>query len=74
MRLVRPLIVAAIPPASLGDCRKVAAIAERGRRDRGDERVIVQLSHKDAGPIDPRCGVARVVAGPSEEIELSGGH
>jgi len=55
--------------------RKAAAIAERGRRDRGDERVIVKLWRNEAGAIDRRRdSLIRVVAGPGKEIELSRGH
>src|SRR5215813_9442901 len=55
--------------------RKAAAIAERNRRDRGDERVIIKLWRNETGTIDRRHGgVIRVVAGPGKEIELSGEH
>jgi hypothetical protein len=58
-----------------GLCSKAAAIAERNRRDRGDERVIIKLWRNETRTIDRRRGgVIRVVAAPSKEIELSGGH
>ena len=61
------------PPPRLG--RKIAAIAERGSRDRGDERIIVKLRRNQPGPTDGPCGgVVRVVAGPGEEIELCDRH
>jgi hypothetical protein len=51
-----------------GLCRKAAAIAERNRRDRGDERVIIKLWRNETGTIDRRRGgVIRVVAAPQRD-------
>jgi hypothetical protein len=55
--------------------RKAAAIAERGVRNGGNERVIVKLGGNKLGPIDLQwSGVIRVVASPGKEVKLSGAH